>query len=114
LEPISNVDRIVQLLRQRLSERNRAKSEATTTRKGSGLTATQPSVTAALLAIDGVDPKVLRRSYIQSLLSEQLGENLVNDARFQQVVTRVADAIEEHGGSRALLDQQIAELRASG
>lgn len=112
MEPISNVDRLVLLLRQRLQERERAKGVPKTAgRKPQGSGGVEAA--RALAAIGDVDERHLRRALIQGLLSDQFGQGVVNDAKFQQVVDRVVDAIEgdEHG--RALLDRISQEMRAA-
>lgn len=111
MDPVSNVDRIVLLLRQKLTERAKAEKKGTT--KGQAPTAsTRANAIAALVAVEGIDERQLRRSFIQSILSDQFGYELLNDARFQQVVGQVANAIEQDGQTRNLLDRLIAELRA--
>ena len=111
MEPVSNVDRLVHLLRQQLSERARSEKGAVQTGRSSQRRETRQGIIAALGAIEGVDERVLRRSFIQSLLSEQLGEQFVNDARFQQVVAQVTEAIDADDGARALLDRQVASMK---
>src|SRR5690242_7816440 len=96
MDPISNVDRLVLLLRQRLAERSRlAGSARVAVRPGaperppSGIDNVQ-----ALAAVEGVDDRQLRRALIQNILADQLGPKLINDAKFQQVVDRVTETIE--------------------
>jgi len=64
-----------------------------------------------MAAIETADEKPLRRAVIQNLLADQLGEGLLNDAQFQQIVSRVTDAIEEDRDAAELLSRVIAELR---
>lgn len=114
MDPISNVDRIVLLLRRKLEERGRS-ARAGGNRPKSESTATTSPVTGlgAIAAIEGVDERQLRRTFIQMLLADQLGANLVNDAQFQQVVTRVTEAIEEDAAASRLLSRLISDLRAA-
>lgn len=112
MEPISNVDRLVLLLRQRLQERERTGSAPKAVgRKPQG--AGGIAAAKALAAIGDVDERQLRRALIQGLLSDQFGQGVVNDAKFQQVVDRVVDAIEGDEGGRALLDRISLEMRAA-
>ncbi len=112
MEPISNADRLVLLLRRKLLERSKSARGGAKTK--SGIAAPQaPTGLHALAAIEGVDERPLRRAFIQSLLDDQLGPGLINDAQFQQIVTRVADAIEEDAEASSLLSRLIADLRAS-
>ncbi len=113
MDPISSTDRLVLLLRQKLQER--AKSGARATEKHAP--STEPSTTSplqALAATEGQDERHLRRAFIQHLLADQLGSAFLNDARFQQVVTRVTDVIELDEVASGLLSRLLVELRSSG
>jgi hypothetical protein len=111
MDPISNVDRLVLLLRQRLEAR--AKKGAST----AGPSVQQPNTpmdgVQALAGVDGVDDRQLGRALIQSVLVEQFGQAVMNDAKFQQVVDRVTETLEEDPGGSGLLGRLVAELRAS-
>lgn len=112
MDPITNVDRLVFILRQKLEERQRtAQSSKKATRSPA---ANQSAVLRfnAIAAIDGVDERQLRRTFIQTLLADQLGEKLVNDAQFQQVVSRVTEAIEEDSAASKLLSRLLEEVRS--
>lgn len=110
MDPVSNVDRIVLVLRQKLAER--AKMEKKGAAKGkAGAASAPPNIITALAAVEGIDERQLRRSFIQSILTDQFGRELLNDARFQQVVGQVTDAIEQDSQARKLLDRLIAELK---
>lgn len=114
MEPISNVDRLVLLLRQRLQDRDRLRAgrpaERRPTQKSdpNALTAAQ-----ALAAAEDIDERQLRRALIQGLLADQFGERMLNEPRFQQVVDRVTAAIEADEGGRALLERISGELRGN-
>lgn len=108
MDPISNSDRLVHLLRQRLVERARLQSGASAPQSNVPRPA---SDVRALAAVDWTDERPLRRTIVQALLADQLGPQLVNDAQFQQVVTRVSDAIESDPQAARLLTETIAELR---
>lgn len=107
MDPISNADRLVILLRQKLKER----AKAGRAQAGNAKPAETVSGVRALAAIEGADERALRRALIQNLLADQLGPALVNDAQFQQIVTRVTDAIDEDPGAAKLLSRMVAELR---
>lgn len=115
MDPISNSDRLVAILRQKLRERSKVGSKATLGKSGND---TAPSLRAArnnpLAPFEGSDERSLRRSFIQHLLSDQLGEQFVNDAQFQQVVTRVTDTIESDEMAAKLLTRVIADVRGAG
>lgn len=114
MEPISNVDRVVLLLRQRLEEHERARRKA---KSGANSPAdrapnTQMGGIRALASLDGVDERGMRRAFIQTLLADQFGQSLINDAQFQQVVERVVDAIDADPATSHLLSRLLADLRA--
>ena len=109
MDPISNTDRIIAILRQRLRERSASAGKAA----GEGARrAPTPAGLAALGALTGADRAQLRRACIQALLADQLGRGLLNDAQFQQVVTRVVETIGEDPVALDLLDRVVDELRA--
>jgi hypothetical protein len=109
MDPISNADRLVLLLRQKLQERFRAGGAAKPNARP-GATA-EPSGLHALAAIEGVEERQLRRAFVQNLLADQLGPELINDAKFQQVVSQVTEAIEDDKQTSRLLTRLIGELR---
>jgi hypothetical protein len=113
MDPVSNADRLVLLLRQKLQERAKGGAAARGGRKehpGADASA-EPSGLQALAAVDSADEHTLRRAFIQNLLADQLGPDLLNDAQFQQIVSRVTEAIEEDPGASRLLNRLIGELR---
>jgi hypothetical protein len=110
MEPVSNIDRLMIVLRQKLEQRQRASSGRTSTSQASA-SQTSASRFAAIAAADGVDERQVRRTFIQALLADRLGETLVNDAQFQQVVSRVTDAMEQDEPTAALLSRVIADIR---
>lgn len=112
MDPVSNVDRLVLLLRQRLREREGAKGIGRV-RSGTTSRAERSGTAQALAAIAGVDDRQLRRALIQGLLSEQFGARLVNEARFQQVVDRVVDALESDEEGVALLGRVTKDIRSA-
>jgi hypothetical protein len=113
MEPVSNADRLVLILRQKLQERAKNSGAARGTRKERQGTEApdEPSGLHALAALETADERTLRRAFVQSLLADQLGSDLINDAQFQQIVSRVTDAIEEDAGAARLLTRLVAELR---
>jgi hypothetical protein len=115
MDPISNADRLVMLLKQKLQERSKTagSGRSGSKAKASVATPTQPSAVHALAAVDGADEGQVRRAFIQHLLADQLGPALINDAQFQQVVSRVTEAIEDDAHASRLLSRLIADLRAS-
>lgn len=113
MDPISNADRLVRLLRQRLEERSKAKS----TRPTGGATEVHARSVDATKAITGRQAKAggsnkeLRRTLIEQLLADQFGPALVNEAKFQQMVDNVASAMEADAGISGLLEEVLVELK---
>lgn len=111
MDPISNVDRLVLLLRLRLQERDPSRRPNRGARKAEaragGVAAAQ-----ALAAAEEIDDRQLRRALIQGLLSDHFGQRLVNEAKFQRMVDRVVAAIETDEVGKALMDRVTDELRA--
>jgi len=115
MDPISNVDQLVLLLRQRLLERTRA--ERTGRKPATQKPARQPAALDAvhvLAALDGADDQQLERALIQTLLAEQLGRQMLNDARFQLVVDQVTETLRQDANGKALLSRLTGELRGAG
>ncbi len=110
MDSISQIDRLVLILRQRILERSKT---AGARRKASGRDATTPPADSlkALAAVDAVDDHQLRRALVQNILAEQFGLGLVNDSRFQQVVEKVTEALESDDGSAKLIGRFVRELR---
>lgn len=106
MEPLTAVDRLVLILRQRLQARQRG--AAASRRPG-----VERLDAAAALRLATLEGEILERTLIQTLLMDQLGAGLVNDPRFQRVVTQVTDAITESPDGRALMAAAVRELRAA-
>jgi hypothetical protein len=113
MDPISNADRLVLLLRQKLEERAKAGSSRGAAGKPAAGAPAPPSGVRALAAIDWSDARPLRRAVVENLLADQLGSDLVNDAQFQQIVSRVTAAIEEDEKTAELLSRVVSDLRHS-
>jgi hypothetical protein len=111
VEPISNADRLVLLLRQKLEERTRTGGVAGAGERAKSSPAVPAAGVRALAAVEGVDERDLRRTVIQNLLADQLKPAPINDAQFQQLVSRVTEAIEEDAEARSLLSEVVEELR---
>jgi hypothetical protein len=112
MDPISNADSLVLLLRQKLRERSQAAAKGRTgTGQGAAGEPVRLSAVQQLAAAEGVDERQLRRALVQNLLAEHLGPSLLNDAQFQQVVSRVTGAIEEDAEASDLMARVLSELR---
>jgi hypothetical protein len=107
MDPVSGADRLAALLRQRLLERSRAAGTATREQKEASGTIDR------IYASGPVEPqedRQRRRALIQTILAEEIGPGLINDAGFQQVVDRVLGAIEDDEAAAALLGRVTSAL----
>lgn len=114
MDPVSNANRIAMMLRQRLEERSRAGAGARSGRKeasGSGDVAGKGALRNAD-AVEGLDDRKLKRVVIEHILVDQFGPALVNDAKFQQLVDQVTEAIDTDANAALLLSRAMTELRA--
>lgn len=116
MDPVSNTDRLVRLLRQQLEQRSRSKrtqktqtSEPVRQDGVERLRAVAGEVTEA-----GGQDHQLRRLLVEQLLSNQFGSQFVNEPRFQQIVDQVAETMAADPWIYDLLNQTIGELRARG
>lgn len=111
MDPISNVDQLVLVLRRKLLERTK------TSGKGDRKTATPDRAPARLDAVyemarlDGVDDRMLGRALIQSILADHFSPRVINEAKFQQVVDRVVDTLRDDDAGARLLANIVRELR---
>lgn len=115
MDPVSNANRIAMLLRQRLQERSKTAASARGGRaevRGPD-DAQRKSPVRSADAIEELDDRKLRRALIENILADQFGAGLINDARFQQVVDQVTEALEGDSGGAALLAKVVSDLRAN-
>ena len=111
MDSISQIDRLVIILRQRMLERAKATGAKRRDNERREPTAEPLDTLKAVASIEGVDDQLLRRALVQNILAEQFGEHLVNDAQFQQMVERVTEALSEDDNGAILLGRLVAELR---
>jgi len=113
MDPISNADRLAILLRQKLLERSKAgRAGRPDSKEAAHTMPAGASGVRALAGVEGVDERQLRRAFVQTLLADQLGQSLINDPQFQQIVSRVTDTIEEDPDASRLLSRLVGDLRA--
>lgn len=110
MDPISNSDRLVMLLRQKLEERAKTQRSGARARTADSATL-HPNAVKAMAAAENTDERSLRRTIIQNLLADQIDPALLNDAQFQQVVTRVTDAIADDRDASALMSRVISDIK---
>ena len=114
MEPISNADRFVALLREKLAERADAKTARHEGPQPRGA-ALQGADAARGLAVSaaraGQDDRKLRRTIVEQLLSERFGARLTNEPRFQELITQVTEMMGADPELGAILQEVIAEVR---
>ncbi|MBC7987856.1 MAG: hypothetical protein H7X93_14485 [Sphingomonadaceae bacterium] len=115
MDPVSSADRLVVILRQRLQERAKASEGGRAADKGRLSARTSDGVRGihALAAAEGASERQLRRRFLQNILADEFGAELINEAQFQQVVERVCDTIDGDPRASAMLSRVIAGLSAS-
>jgi hypothetical protein len=114
MDPVSNANRIAMMLRARLQERAKAQGAgraARGERQGAREAATKGAVRSAE-AIEGLDDRRLKRALVEDILTDQFGTALLNDARFQQVIDQVTDAIQADPEGAGIFSRVVEELRA--
>jgi hypothetical protein len=107
IDRLTTIDRLAHMLRQKLSERARTTKNSATHNHGA---AHQIDRIEAVNPKDVYDERQMRQVFIQQILTEQLGSDLVNDAQFQQIAYQVAQAIESEAETRELLDRLIEQI----
>jgi len=112
MDSISPADRLVLLLRQKLEERARIQRGPAGRQKSGTVRPVEATGIQALASLETADERSLHRAIVQNLLADQLGQDLVNDAQFQQIVTRVSDALEDDATASALMRRVLADVRS--
>lgn len=111
---ISNVDQILVLIQAHLERLEKSKKSAR-----SGKTR-RPATTARaplervreLAAADSASQAELGRALLAALLSQEFGDELAADVRFQDLVDRVNDTIAADQNASALLQRAVTQLTA--
>ena len=114
MDPVSNADQLVRLLRQQLVERSRAKSTKKLQKNKSAQndSVDRLSAVAGEVVRAGGQDQQLRHLLVEQLLSEQFGSALTNEPRFQQVVDQVSEIMSADPAISELLSRVTAELRS--
>ncbi len=107
MDPISNVDRLVQILHQRLAEKARAAGRTSLAPKPE----TGRRAIERLSSLAGLDDRQFKRALIAQILADQFGGDLVNDVQFQQITQKVSDALDSDPDGRKLFAAVIADLK---
>jgi hypothetical protein len=122
MDPVGNINQIVEALRQQIAEKtNRAKTGGKANTGVAGqkqhlARATnaeiQETIAKRLRAVDPDDPSRRHktiRTFLEAVLLAELGEDLVNDPMFYELVSNVQTAMESDANTRQKLEQ-LAEL----
>ena len=122
MDPVGNINQIVEALRQQIAEKtNRANTGgkanvSVTVQKRSLSKPTnaelQETIAKRLRAVDPDDPSRRHktiRTFLEAVLLAELGEELVNDPMFYELVGNVHTAMENDLNTRQTLEQ-LAEL----
>jgi hypothetical protein len=114
MDPVSNTNRLVRLLRQRLQDRSGVKSptqapSAPSVKEG-GIEAVK-AVTGQFARLGGKDEK-LKRTLVEQLLADQFGNTMVNEPKFQEIVDRVTLVIEADPSLSVMLGDVVLELKS--
>lgn len=115
MDPISNVDRLALILRERLRARVGAagkRQERTPSSPNSGPRGM--AAVNAVAALENADDNQLRRALIQNILADEFGAERINEPKFQQLVARVTSALADEPATSALMEEVLQDLRASG
>lgn len=108
---ITNADHVLNLLRARLerAQKSRKKSSAST----SGTKERRPSAIERLEHVAGSEALTdaeIKKALIAGLLSEELGDNIVNDPKFHAVVDDIYAILAREEDGRHLLETAHAQL----
>ncbi len=115
MDPVSNADRVIRILREQLERKSKTRVDGKSKPSTVDLVEqgnARVAATVGSMARQGLDDSALQRLIVEHLLVEQFGSQLVNDAKFQQIVDRVMNMIMTDKRTRSLLDQSLVQLRA--
>ena len=99
------------LLRAHLQRSDRARKRT----KSSGAERAAPRQSAVeraqqIASAEGLSPNDVARALISGLLTEEFGDSIANDARFQQMVDEVTSALRADAAGGKLLKAAVREL----
>ena len=122
MDKINGLNNIVAILRKQLG--SPAKSKSKSVDKRSNLDDTDASATSSLeleelekrlldriKAVDPNDPDKAKKTshiFVQTILTWELGEKLLDDPNFHELIERVSDLIQSDTGLRNSLDKYLA------
>lgn len=109
---ITNTDKLVMLLQERLKAASRKGKDVKTAKTGKTVAPAKSGDVALAreLANAGHDENDTHHALIQGILSQEFGDRLVNDANFQQIVGQVVEIIKRDPEMRKHLQNSLREL----
>ena len=123
MDPVGNINQIVEALRQQIAEKtNRTKSGGKANASATGQkrrlskptnAELQETIAKRLRALDPDDPSRRHktiRTFLEAVLLAELGEDLVNDPKFYELVGTVQTAMENDLNTRQKLEQLVELL----
>lgn len=111
---ISNADHVLLLLRNHLERTQKQRRKRTASKQGEQASAaTSLQRVERLAALSDLSEAELKRALISAVLADELGEAVVNDAKFHRVVEDVLATIAEDPTASALLERAFKTLTAS-
>jgi hypothetical protein len=110
---VTSSDHILLLLRERLQRLDRTRGQKITRTSG-GQKSTPPPMERlqALAALEAVSGEEFQRTLVRAVLSEELGEAVVNEAAFQSIAAEVFQLITASPEGRDLVERAARELRS--
>lgn len=112
---ISNNDQILLLLRQQLLRLSGEKPAQRASKAGNKVHTDKVAVARlkALASVEEFGDDEFERTLVQGLLTDEFGEAIINDPRFQQLVDKVWKIIASDEQSRRLFADAKKELLSS-
>lgn len=109
---ISNNDQILLLLRQQLQRISGDKQTRRTAKTGEASQTGKAAVARlkALASVEEFGDDEFERTLVQGLLTDEFGEAIINDPRFQQLVDKVWKIIASDEQSRHLFAEAKKEI----
>jgi hypothetical protein len=114
MDAISNTDRFVILLRQKMAERAETKRTLTNNRTESKTLTGHQAVGAVIgrSAKAGAEDEKLRRTVIEQLLANRFGHSLINEAKFQEIIDQVYQVMMSDENLKNLFNDVVFEIKS--
>ncbi len=106
---IDNNQQLIAIVRQQLERASKAKIERTP--KVAPSTSKEVTGAKRLSQLEGFNEDELSRALVESILTEEFGEGLINEAQFQQIVDKITKQLKSDGESAKLISDTLLELK---